>query len=68
MVSRRSLCVHSHVHRGTPEKPGLVLGMDTGGSCSGVAFKVSSKLHGKVMEYLRGRELVTNVYLNVFVI
>lgn len=60
---RRSLCVHSHVHRGTPEKPGLVLGLDSGGSCSGVAFRVSNNNHDDVMEYLRARELVTNVYI-----
>lgn len=59
----RSLCVQSYVHRGTREKPGLVLGLDNGGSCSGVAFKVSRSIHDDVMEYLRGRELVTNVYI-----
>lgn len=60
---RRTLCIHSHIHRGTPEKPGLVLGLDRGGSCSGVAFKVSGKKRDEVFEYLHARELVTNVYL-----
>jgi cation transport protein ChaC len=59
---RRSLCVWSHVHRGTPEQPGLVLGLDRGGSCRGVAFRVSAENRDEVLDYLRRRELVTNVY------
>ena len=57
----RSLCIYSIVHRGTPERPGLVLGLDRGGSCRGWAFRVSPSrsrdpgLPGR-------RELVTDVY------
>jgi cation transport protein ChaC len=60
---RRALCVSSHVHRGSPDKPGLVLGLDRGGSCLGLAFRVPGNLTDEVLAYLRERELVTNVYL-----
>ena len=59
---RRSLCVRSHVHRGTPEQPGLVLGLDRGGSCRGLAFRVPREERLEVLAYLRARELVTHVY------
>lgn len=60
---RRALCIRSHVHRGTPDRPGLVLGLDRGGSCLGMAFRVPDELSDEVLAYLRERELVTNVYL-----
>ena len=58
----RALCIHSHVHRGTPERPGLVFGLDRGGSCVGMAFRVPGRDREAVVAYLRERELVTNVY------
>jgi cation transport protein ChaC len=59
----RALCVLSHVHRGTPEKPGLVLGLDRGGRCHGVAFRVAAEEADATVAYLREREQVTSVYL-----
>lgn len=59
----RALCIYSHVHRGTPERPGLVFGLDRGGSCYGIAFEVAGNLHDEVMTYLRAREQVTAVYV-----
>ncbi|MBY0530896.1 MAG: gamma-glutamylcyclotransferase [Xanthobacteraceae bacterium] len=64
--AHRALCVISHFHRGSPEKPGLVLGLDQGGSCRGIAFRVAGKNREQVIEYLREREQVTSVYLEKY--
>src|ERR1700742_1978106 len=61
----RALCVYSFVHRGTPEKPGLVLGLDRGGACRGVAFRVAAGKRSEVVASVRAREQVTSVYREV---
>jgi cation transport protein ChaC len=61
----RALCVYSFDHRGTPEKPGLVLGLDRGGACRGIAFRVAATRRDEVIGYLRGREQTTHVYREV---
>ena len=61
----RALCVYSFDHRGTPEKPGLVLGLDRGGACRGIAFRVRGELRQATIDYLRSREQTTHVYREV---
>jgi cation transport protein ChaC len=60
--AHRALCVYSFVHRGTPEKPGLVLGLDRGGNCRGVVYRVAAEKRIETIQYLREREQITLVY------
>ena len=59
----RALCVWSWVHRGTEARPGLVFGLDRGGSCVGVAHRVAAGDRNATAIYLYEREMVTHVYI-----
>ena len=60
---RRSLCIYSRHYRGTPDRPRLVLGLDRGGACPGVAFRVEAALREPTIRYLHEREQPTAVYI-----
>ena len=59
----RALCVHSDHHRGTPDRMGLVVGLDRGGSCVGKAYRVAPEDRDNVIAYLDARELPTEAYV-----
>jgi len=63
----RRLCVLSTIYRGTVGQPGLVLGLDRGGSCCGRAFRVKAEHVNETLAYLDAREQVTKVYCPRFV-
>ncbi len=60
---RRAFCIYSVHHRGTPERPGLVLGLAPGGSVRGIAYRVAEDHWPDVHAYLREREQPTETYI-----
>lgn len=63
----RAFCIYSIHYRGTERQPGLVLGLDRGGVCDGIAFRVAAERRTKVLAYLRRRELIYGVYREALV-
>jgi cation transport protein ChaC len=64
---RRCFSIYSVHHRGRPERLGMVLGLDRGGVCEGVAYRVAAGQAAQVRAYLRAREQVSGVYREVLV-
>jgi cation transport protein ChaC len=59
----RRLCLWSINYRGTARSPGLVLGLDRGGSCNGIALHVAQEDVRPASVYLQEREMLNNAYL-----
>lgn len=58
----RRLCLWSRINRGTPQCPGLVAGLDRGGSCTGVVYRVPAMAVRSQFSQLWQREMMTNSY------
>lgn len=58
----RSFCLASRVNRGTPERPGLVLGLDRGGRCTGVAYRIPERVAEQELRLLWRREMLLGSY------
>jgi cation transport protein ChaC len=64
---RRAFCIYSVHHRGTPQRPGLVLGLAPGGSVRGVAYRIAPPDWPEVRAYLQEREQPTETYVEALV-
>lgn len=60
---RRAFCIYSVHHRGTYERPGLVLGLAPGGATRGMAYRVAEADWPEVYAYLIEREQPTETYV-----
>ena len=59
----RAFCIYSRIYRGTAERPGLVLGLDRGGACRGLAYRVPAPAAAVVFGYLERRERSRGEYV-----
>jgi len=58
----RAFCLYSRDYRGTPERPGLVLGLDRGGSCRGIVYRLPPDRIGETLDRIWSREMTGEVY------
>lgn len=60
--NHRRFCLRTRIGRGSPDCPGLVLALDRGGSCAGVAFKLNPETAIAELDLLWRREMITLAY------
>lgn len=58
----RRFCLYSLASRGTPRNPGLVLGLERGGACTGVAYRLPAAVVKEELQLLWRREMVVGAY------
>jgi cation transport protein ChaC len=58
----RTFCIYSSRYRGTVTEPGLVLGLDPGGACKGIVYRIASADKAGALEALWQREMRRGVY------
>lgn len=58
----RRFCLWSKTGRGTPQRPGLVLGLDRGGCCRGVAYRIPRDRARAEFRLLWRREMIAGAY------
>ena len=63
----RAYCIWTHLGRGTPDNPGLMLALDRGGSCCGAGFRIAPDKLEEELSILWAREMAMNSYVATWV-
>jgi cation transport protein ChaC len=59
----RRFCLWAHLGRGCPERPGLMLGLERGGSCRGVAYRIAPDAALEELDIVWRREMIGGAYV-----
>ena len=59
----RRFCLWTHLGRGCPERPGLVLGLERGGSCRGAVFHIAPDAVEEELAIVWRREMISGAYV-----
>ena len=59
----RRFCLETVLGRGTPERPGLMLGLDHGGSCKGITYRIDREVAEQELKIVWDREMISNAYV-----